>query len=60
MSLEEAIAHCEEVALNCSRQQCALEHLQLAKWLKELQCYKRKYEKEEEIYQRRRYLSILG
>jgi len=50
MSLEEAIAHCEEVALNCSRQQCALEHLQLAKWLKELQCYKRKYEKEEEIY----------
>ena len=35
MTLEEAIDHCEEVAKKeCGK--CAEEHLQLAKWLKEL------------------------
>lgn len=35
MTLEEAIDHCEEVAkIECGK--CAEEHLQLAKWLKEL------------------------
>ena len=35
MTLEEAIDHCEEVAKKeCG--ECAEEHLQLAKWLKEL------------------------
>ena len=35
MTLEEAIDHCEEVAkIECG--ECAEEHLQLAKWLKEL------------------------
>lgn len=35
MTLEEAIIHCEEKA--CGNTQCALEHKQLAEWLKELQ-----------------------
>ena len=35
MILEEAIKHCEEKA--CDNTQCALEHRQLAEWLKELQ-----------------------
>lgn len=35
MTLEEAIIHCKEKA--CGNTQCALEHRQLAEWLKELQ-----------------------
>jgi len=46
MTLDEAIAHCEEVArenldkgdVECEK--CAEQHLQLAKWLKELKGYK--------------------
>lgn len=35
MTIKEAIKHCEEVALrDCS--ECALEHRQLAEWLREL------------------------
>jgi hypothetical protein len=38
MSLDAAIKHCEEVALSCtkSNRECALEHVQLMQWLKEL------------------------
>lgn len=38
MKLEEAINHCEEVALSCnkSNRECALDHIQLMQWLKEL------------------------
>lgn len=35
MTLEEAIKHCEEKS--CGEGQCAIEHKQLADWLKELQ-----------------------
>lgn len=35
MTLEEAIIHCKEKA--CGNTHCALEHRQLAEWLKELQ-----------------------
>lgn len=35
MTLEEAIKHCEQKA--CDNSECALEHRQLAKWLKQLQ-----------------------
>ena len=38
MTLEEAITHCKEKA--CVNTQCALEHRQLAEWLKELQTLK--------------------
>ena len=37
--LEEAIKHCQEVAL-CSNDSCKNDHLQLAEWLKELIIYK--------------------
>ena len=40
MTLEEAIEHCEEVASNCDNKECALDHKQLAEWLKELQTLK--------------------
>lgn len=38
MKLEEAIKHCEEVALSCDKdnKECAIEHIQLMQWLKEL------------------------
>lgn len=38
MKLDEAIKHCEEVALSCdkSNKECAFEHIQLMTWLKEL------------------------
>lgn len=36
MTLEEAIKHCEEVASSCNNKDCALDHRQLAEWLKEL------------------------
>ena len=38
MSLDEAIEHCKEKS--CSNNACALEHKQLAQWLKELKGYK--------------------
>lgn len=40
MTLEEAITHCKEK--DCDNTQCALEHRQLAEWLKELQQYRNK------------------
>ena len=36
MTLEEAIKHCEEIASSCDNKECALDHAQLAEWLKEL------------------------
>lgn len=39
MTLDEAIKHCEEIA--CDSEQCRLEHLQLAQWLKELKVYRK-------------------
>lgn len=38
MSLDAAIKHCEEVALSCQsdERECALQHVQLMQWLKEL------------------------
>lgn len=38
MTLNEAIQHCEEVALSCQSddRKCALQHVQLMQWLKEL------------------------
>ena len=38
ITLDEAINHCEEVALSCenNNRECALEHAQLMQWLKEL------------------------
>lgn len=38
MTLEEAIQHCEQKA--CGNTECAIEHKQLAKWLRELQILK--------------------
>jgi hypothetical protein len=35
MTLEEAITHCQEKS--CGNSECALEHKQLAEWLRELQ-----------------------
>lgn len=40
MTLEEAIVHCEEIALGCENKECALDHAQLAEWLKELKVLK--------------------
>lgn len=45
MSLEEAIQHCKGKA--CDNTQCALEHKKLAKWLEELQQYRKNARKEE-------------
>lgn len=36
MTLEEAIKHCEEVALQINDCECAADHRQLAEWLTEL------------------------
>lgn len=43
MKLEEAINHCEEVALSCDKsdRECALDHVQLMQWLKELRAIRR-------------------
>ena len=43
MKLEEAIKHCEQVALSCakSNRECALDHVQLMQWLKELRALKK-------------------
>jgi len=35
MTLEQAIQHCEDQAARCSGE-CATEHLQLSRWLREL------------------------
>ena len=42
MTIDEAIQHCEEVASKCvsSNNQCALDHRQLAEWLRELKMYR--------------------
>lgn len=47
MTLEEAIIHCREKALSCSdeQQECALEHVQLMDWLKELKCLRKVVDK---------------
>lgn len=47
MTLEEAIKHCREKALSCSSEQreCALEHIQLMDWLKELKCLRKVVDK---------------
>jgi hypothetical protein len=37
MTLEEAIEHCDDVSRRCSSEKCSLEHLQLKKWLEELE-----------------------
>lgn len=36
MTLDEAIGHASKVARTCEDRECALEHRQLAEWLKEL------------------------
>ena len=36
MNLDDAIAHCKEVAENTTCVDCKEEHLQLAEWLEEL------------------------
>lgn len=36
MTLDEAIKHCEEVANSCDNTECAIDHKQLAEWLREL------------------------
>ena len=47
MNLEEAIVHCRDIALNCTEEQreCALEHVQLMDWLKELKCLRKVVDK---------------
>ena len=42
MTLDEAIKHCEEVENSCDNPQCAKEHWQLAKWLRELKDYRQR------------------
>jgi hypothetical protein len=37
MTLKEAIEHCKEKAQTCDNKECALDHFQLFKWLKEYQ-----------------------
>lgn len=51
MTIEEAIKHCEDVALSCkdNNSSCALEHIQLAEWLKELKYYRNKIMKKRYI-----------
>ena len=44
MTLDEAIAHCEEKAKTCNA--CGLEHKQLAEWLKELKSAREKLERQ--------------
>lgn len=43
MKLEEAINHCEKVALSCAKSNrgCALDHVQLIQWLKELRALRK-------------------
>lgn len=42
MTLEQAIAHAEDVAANATCADCAAEHRQLATWLKELRARRRR------------------
>lgn len=42
MTLDEAIQHCEDVSSTCKNEQCAIDHKQLANWLKELKEYRQK------------------
>lgn len=42
MTLQEAIDHAKEVAETTDCEECSKEHEQLAKWLEELQCYRKK------------------
>lgn len=35
LTLEKAIEHCYEVVETCKNEKCALDHLQLARWLEE-------------------------
>lgn len=53
MTIDEAIIHCEEVAIQKLKNsndtqciKCGEEHIQLAKWLKELKEYKSKESQE--------------
>ena len=43
MELGEAINHCEKVALSCAKnnRECALDHVQLMQWLKELRALRK-------------------
>lgn len=44
MNLDEAIKHCNEVANKACKEHnglCATQHLQLAKWLRELKAYRK-------------------
>ena len=43
MTLEEAIKHCKKVAISCSKsnRECALDHVQLMQWLKELRAMRK-------------------
>lgn len=47
MTLDEAIQHANDKALEMCRnpdtRECGQEYLQLAKWLEELEAYKKKY-----------------
>lgn len=43
MTLDEAIAHCEEKAKTCNA--CGLEHKQLAEWLKELKSAREEHDR---------------
>ncbi len=36
MTLDEAISHANSVAETCASEECGMEHLQIAEWLKEL------------------------
>ena len=44
-NIQEAIQHCKDVANSKVCEDCKQDHLQLAKWLEELQDYKNKYDK---------------
>ena len=52
MTLDEAIQHCmqkvEENSVRCADYPCAMEHYQLAEWLKELKQYKSLFESPKE------------
>lgn len=47
MNIDEAISHCKDVALRCeeTQRECALEHVQLMDWLKELKCLRKVVDK---------------
>ena len=47
MTIDEAILHCKYIALRCeeTQRECALEHVQLMDWLKELKCLRKVVDK---------------